>query len=94
MVPELLMPPEKVLTAVTAMPNSPADIVPELVIPPPALLPNCCTLVTRMPFSAAEIVPELLMAPAKVFTVTSRMPAPSPATPASPDEIVPELLRP
>jgi hypothetical protein len=88
-VPELLMPPEKVPTPVTTMPVAATEIVPELLMPPPALgEPKLWTPVTAMPAPPA-IVPELLMLAEKVLMPATKMPAaPVPA------EIVPELLMP
>ena len=53
-----------------------ADIVPELMMPPPALAePNCVTLVTLMPMSrVAAIVPEFLMPPKKLAMPPTKMP--------------------
>ena len=39
-VPKLLMPSEKFATDSTATPDAPAEIVPELVMPPALVLPN------------------------------------------------------
>jgi hypothetical protein len=89
-VPELLMPPEKVPTPSTKMPAAPAEIVPELVMPPPALLlPNWATPLTTIPLLPAVIVPEpeLLMPSEKVLT--RRMSMAVDIT-----EIVPELVMP
>ena len=67
-VPELLMPPKKLVTPLNTSPVSFAEILPELKMPPPALAaPNWVTSVTLMPMSlVATIVPELLMPPEKV----------------------------
>ncbi|MGB7035300.1 MAG: hypothetical protein WBD71_07215 [Xanthobacteraceae bacterium] len=54
-----------------------AEIVPELLMPPPALLlPNRATLETLMPEPTdAEIVPLLPMPPKKLPTSLTSMPA-------------------
>ena len=67
MVPELLMAPEKVATFFTKMPSCAAESVPELKMPPPALLPpKVPTAVTWIASKPPEIVPLLLMLPTKV----------------------------
>ena len=56
MAPELVMPPAKFVTPIaereppTKMPSTlPTEIVPELVMPPPAVPPNWLTSNTTMP---------------------------------------------
>jgi len=60
----------KVETPKALMPRSPAEMTPELVMPPPALLePKTVAELTSMPAPCgATIVPLLAMPPKKVVT--------------------------
>ena len=95
--PRLLIPPEKLATSPTRMPDDNAAIVPVLVTPPPTeLSPNTSTLVTKMPL-LAERVPALLMPPPNVgvnSTATALLPAKIlPWLPmATPPETTPPVL--
>ena len=71
------------------MPSWPAEMVPLLVMPPPALpLPKTVTVLTSMPPWPAMILPLLTILPKTVVTLNRSMPAPAP------EEMVPVFVIP